>query len=514
VTTCVASESQPAAPQLRADTLADTMLILLGLTLVQRVVGFCRSVLLCRWLDPGELGQWDMAFGFLVLAAPAAVLGLPGTFRRYVEHYRQRGQLRSFLRQTMVFTASLALVAVAVIGAASTSFSELVFGRDDCVQLVRLAAAGLALVITYNVMTELFSSLRLFRLLSILQFAHSVVFALRAGGLVFWWSSAESVVIAYAGACLLCSVAALIWLRRAWDCMPTATTALSQRTLLAKLMPFAVWVWMTDWLTNVFDIVARYMIVHHSGLDAATALAEVGNYHSARVVPVLLVTIAGMLASAALPHLSHDWESGDRRGVSQQVNLMFKLVTFSLLAGGVAILLAEPLLFDVAFGGKYAGGRAILPHVLAAAVWFGVMGIAQNYLWCAEKAMLGSLAMLVGVTANVAFNLVLLPQYGLAGAVAATAGANLIALGLAYGFGMRYGLTFDPGVWIILALPPVLCAGPWIAFSVLLAIGAWGATGDRILSRDEKEQVWGVLRQYGDRFRLRLRDQRAATLQR
>ncbi len=497
----VASEGQPAVPHLRADTLADTMLLLLGLTLVQRVVGFCRSVLLCRWLDPQELGQWDMAFGFLVLAAPAAVIGLPGTFRRYVEHYRQRGQLRSFLRQTMLITAAMALVAVAVIGAASIWFSQLVFGRDDCVQLVRLAAAGLVVVIAYNVMTELLSSLRLFRLLSIMQFAHSVLFALMAGGLVLWWSSAESVVIAYAAACLLCSVAALVWLRRAWEYMPTSTTALSQRTLLAKLMPFAVWVWVTDWLTNVFDIVARYMIVHHSGLDAATALAEVGNYHSARVVPVLLVTIAGMLASAVLPHLSHDWEDGDRRGVSQQVNLMFKLVTFALLAGGVVILVAEPLLFDVAFGGKYAGGRAILPYVLAASVWFGVMGIAQNYLWCAERAMLGSLAVLVGVAANVTFNLYLLPEYGLVGAVAATAGANLIALALAYGFGVRCGLKFDPGVWIILALPPVLCAGPWIALSVLLAIGALAMSGRLILSAEDKQQVMVVLRRYGDRLR-------------
>ena len=83
------------------------MLILLALTIVQRLVGFGRSVLLCRWLDPEQLGQWDLAFGFLLLAAPTAVLGLPGSFRRYVEHYRQRGQLRSFLRQTTLFTAAL-----------------------------------------------------------------------------------------------------------------------------------------------------------------------------------------------------------------------------------------------------------------------------------------------------------------------------------------------------------------------------------------------------------------------
>jgi O-antigen/teichoic acid export membrane protein len=488
---------------LRADSLADTMLILLALTVVQRLVGFGRSVLLCRWLDPEQLGEWDMAFGFLVLAAPAAVLGLPGSFRRYVEHYRQRGQLRSFLRQTTLFTAALTLVAVGAIDRASGWFSQLIFGREDCVHLVRLSAAGLALVIAYNVLTELFSSLRLFRLVSILQFVHSLLFALLAVALVLWWrTAADSVVIAYAVACLVCSLAAIVWLRRAWEALPATTSRLSQGTLLAKLMPFAIWVWATDWLTNAFDIVARYMIVHHSGLDAAEALTQVGNYHSARVVPLLLVTIAGMLASAALPHLSHDWERGDRRSVSDQTNLMFKLITFGLMAGGVAILIFEPLLFDVAFGGKYAGGRAILPGTLVACVWFGVIGIAHTYLFCAERAMLGSLAVLLGIVVNVGLNLLLLPQYGLAGAVAATAVANVTALAVTYVFCVRCGLRFDPGVWIILALPPLFLAGPWIGLLALAAVAAWATGGHGILSRDEKSHLLAGWRRYA----LRLRD--------
>src|SRR5689334_12962762 len=136
------------------------MLILLALTVVQRLVGFGRSVLLCRWLEPEQLGQWDMIFGFLVLAAPTAVLGLPGSFRRYVEQYRQRGQLRNFLRQTSLFTAALTLIAVATIDSATAWFSQLIFGQPDYQQLVQLAAAGLAMVIAFNVLTELFSSLR------------------------------------------------------------------------------------------------------------------------------------------------------------------------------------------------------------------------------------------------------------------------------------------------------------------------------------------------------------------
>ena len=104
----------PAAPApLATDTLVDSVLILLALTVVQRLVGFVRAVLFCRWLDAEQLGLWDMTFSFLVLAAPLAVLAIPGSFGRYLEHYRQRGQLRMFLRWTLLACGGLTAADVA-----------------------------------------------------------------------------------------------------------------------------------------------------------------------------------------------------------------------------------------------------------------------------------------------------------------------------------------------------------------------------------------------------------------
>jgi O-antigen/teichoic acid export membrane protein len=82
------------------DRLAVGMAYLLALSILQRAVGLLRNVLVCRVLSPEELGRWNLAFAFLMLAGPLAVLGLPGTFGRYVEHFRSRGRLRLFLRRT------------------------------------------------------------------------------------------------------------------------------------------------------------------------------------------------------------------------------------------------------------------------------------------------------------------------------------------------------------------------------------------------------------------------------
>lgn len=118
----------PAKPahRLRPDTLAASMTILLVANIVQRGIGFGRGILFCRWLEPDELGTWDMAYSFLLLAAPVVVLGLPGSFGRYLERFRQRGQLRTFLRRATIWTTALTIAACATIIIAAPQFSDLI----------------------------------------------------------------------------------------------------------------------------------------------------------------------------------------------------------------------------------------------------------------------------------------------------------------------------------------------------------------------------------------------------
>src|SRR5271157_3791377 len=104
-----------AVPSLHGDTLALGVVLLLVSSVLQRAVGFAREICFCRWLSPEQLGEWDMAFGFLMLAAPLLVMSLPGTFGRYVDRYRQAGQLRSFLRRTAGFCGLLTAPSVLAI---------------------------------------------------------------------------------------------------------------------------------------------------------------------------------------------------------------------------------------------------------------------------------------------------------------------------------------------------------------------------------------------------------------
>ena len=487
---------------LHTDSLADSVIIMLSLTVVQRLVGFCRSILFCRWLEPEQLGQWDMAFSFLMLAAPLSVLSLSGTFGRYVEHYRQRNQVRTLLKRTAVFCACLGVPAAAILLAERAWFSQLIFGTPEQTELVALMAGTLVIVIVMNYFIDLLNAMRNVRLLACLQFFNSVVFAtLGVCLLLFWQCNAGSVVVAYGGAYTLTACGAMIWLRRTWPALAQDADRLPHRDLWPKIVPFAAWMVLASFLANLFEIADRYMIVHYSSASSAEALTMVGNYHSSRLVPMLLASIALMLGSMITPHLSCDWETGRRDRVRQRMGLFLKLLGFTLTAGGVVVLFARPLLFEVAFRGKFSGGLAVLPWTLTYCIWSGLTMFAHCFLWCAEKARLSSVALAIGLVVNVCLNMVLLPRMGLLGAVLATTIANLVVLVLICAFNHMLGFHLDRGARIVLALPLVICLGPWLATAVLIVVALEAATSDRLLSEEEKHQLadhwWG----YVDRFR-------------
>ncbi len=291
-----------------ADTLASSVVVLLVMTVLQRVIGFGRGMLFCRWLDSEQLGLWDIAFGFINLAAPFAVLGLPGSFGRYVEYYRNRGQMRTFLRRTAIFSTAMTLLAVGAMVLGRDWCAWLVFNRTDLGKLVIYVAGTLAAVIAFNSVTLLLISLRQHRLVNTLQFFQSLGFALLSV-LLFnvWQTSSASAVVAYAASSVVCMLAVTGRLTKIWRDTPETGEPLAHSSMWSKVVPFALWVWVTNVLYNLFDIVDRYMILHCSGLDSHEALRQVGNYHTSRIIPVLLGAVAGLLGAMLTPHLSNDW---------------------------------------------------------------------------------------------------------------------------------------------------------------------------------------------------------------
>jgi O-antigen/teichoic acid export membrane protein len=352
-------------------------------------------------------------------------------------------------------------------------------------------------MVAVNYSNDLFTAMRLQRICSRLQMIMASTFTVLGIGLLGWYpQGAQSVLIAFVGGSLASFVAGLPYLWHAWRTEPVSAQPVSQAAFWGKLAPYALSIWATNWLGNAFLLSDRYLLIHYSGMGGDESLVQVGQYHIARLVPMLLLTVAGILTSILLPHLSHDWESGSRSEVSHRMNLFIKVLGLGLLATGAAVLLVAPLAFEVVFHGKYALALAVLPCTLGYCVWAALGYVARTYLWCDERVLLGSVAYAVGLVVSVALSLVLIPTYGLFGAVWATSAGNAVVLVLLMVMSIRHGMEVRQGTWLVLATPLALCLGVWAAVptAIVTSITLWKT--DWLLSQYEKQHLVEFVRRY------------------
>jgi len=496
-------DSQPTTPRwLRGDSVLAGVAILIFFTVLQRGVGLFRNVWFCRVLEDDELGRWSLAYNFLLLAAPLIVLGLPGSFGRYVERYRQRGQLRPFLWRTGIVCLIAAAACYLGMHLRTDAISRLVFGDASRIDLVRLLGTTLILVTVFNFLVELLTSLRLVRFASAMQLAASLGFAV-IGILLLSWTPLreEAVMIAYAGGALLAALIGMAVLAWYWRSLPPTAAPLPQRALWSVLLPFAGWIWAGNLISNLFEVADQFMLKYFSGLSAVAADSLVGQYYSSRVIPMLLISVATMLAGSLLPHLTRDWEAGNRDSARRQLNTFTKLAAFTFTVGAAVCLIFSPILFTWALRGKYDAGLAVLPGTLAYCTCYGIGCIAMNYLLCAEKAKLGSLALICGLTINVGLNYLLAPQFGLIGVVVATIIANVTALAMVFWLSSLAGMRWQTSTLVAAALPLGLLLGGLPALAIVAIVLAVGWRERWLVTDDEQESLVKLVSSVSARWR-------------
>lgn len=487
-------ESSPAKSLARrafvSDSIAVGVIFALVLTVGQRVIGFGRGILFCRLMTDQQLGQWSMVWSYLMLLAPLAVLGLPGCFGKFTEYFRQRGQLKFFITRISAVSVFTTLLMAGLIIVFSQQFAWLLFRDSSQVTLVRCLGFVLIVVSASNFLSSLLESLRQVRVVTIMRFITGTVFAVVGGGLLLIWKDgASAATIGFGISCGIGLTPAVWVLWKYRRSIVNEQNSLSHSTMWSRIAPFAIWLWVANLLHNLFEVSDRYMLIHWSNLSPDLAQASVGQYHSGRVVPLLLASVAAMLAGLLMPYMSQAWESGKKQRVTRQLNWTVKLISLSFTVGGVLVLWLSPILFDWILQGRYNDGLAVLPLTLVYCIWFSILTVGQDYLWVAEKGKWAVLATGFGLVTNVVINMLLIPRIGLQGAVIATAIGNATIVVLIFSLNHRYGCKTDAGIWMCALLPLILLLGPAWASWTVVAITLICFGSNLILSRQEKIEV-------------------------
>ncbi len=455
-----------------ADSFLYSLVLLGWLVLVQRGIGFLRSCYVCGSLSSAEVGRWDLVYGFLTMVAPLAVFGIPGSFGRYVARFELHGQTRRLLLNTLVACVVLTTLASAVVFALRDLVAAYFFGDAGEASLVGLLALGMPAVVFFNFATCWFTGKRLNRVVFRIQLTQSICFAVFCVvALQFIQASALSVVFAFLLSCLvgLAVGAACMWLQRHQD--RHSSDGDETLSIWRRVLPFAAWVWLSNAMMNVFGICDRMLLVNCYPDPSIDTQSLIGQYHAARVFPLLLMSIGGMAASMLMPYLSKDWESKNHSDVADRMNLMLKGVGMLCLAGSLFVLLIAPILFGELWRDKFAIGQSLLPMTLCYCSLAAVAVVSQKYFWCIEKTWFSSLLLLVGLLSNIGLGIAWIGSHGIEGVVASTLAAHAIVLVGSVILCRRHGLKLDVGVLLTCLALFGLCFGTIAAcccFAILL----------------------------------------------
>jgi len=403
------------------DSIASGISFLLIANLLQRGIGFARNIAVCYFLTEQQLGMWGLASGFFFLAAPLAVLGLPGSFGRFVESYRRRNQLKAFVGWLMAVSMLGFLTMAALLVIFPAASGQLIFGASQSVGTMLALAMALGCIILFNASTELVTGLRLPRTVSAMHAVNSLTLTVTSLVGLLCVRDWRILIVAF-GFSALCGIAP--GLKACWNASrstPSPSDSFSVRELWKRIVPFAATLWVINLTLNAFDVVDRYMLLHFASEDGSNVAGQaiVGQLHSGKLIPTLLASLAAMLAGMLLPYMVADWESNRRDLVQKSLRLTLKLGALFFFALSIASLLIAPLLFQTLLAGRYSDGLMILPYALLVCCWLAMSTLLNNYFWCAEQGrLLGALTALA-LVANILLNAMMIPRLGMQGAMIA-----------------------------------------------------------------------------------------------
>ena len=482
-------DSSNTRSNLEADSLVSGLSFMLVANILQRGVGFVRNLVLCRFLADDQLGLWALSTSFFVLAAPLAVLGLPGTFGRFVSSYRASGQLNLFLRRMTIGSCIGAVVAASVLVGAPANSSSIIFGLELSHSTMLLIAMTLCLVILFNATTELLSGLCKPRIVSAMHTTNSLVFTVASLTGVILCNDWRILVAAFAVGSIAGLIPALSVFRNWEQIESSPKPPLSLRTMWKRVLPFAISIWCMNLLINLFDVVDRYMLLHLAAETAEQGRALVGQFHSGRIMPMLLSSLTLMLNGMLLPYLASEWEAGNKNRVADSQRLTLKCVSLFFLILSVGSLAIAPLLFDHVLHGKYSDGLSIMPQAMLHCCLTAMAFLLQNYFWCAERGKTVGVIIAIGLLINILLNAWWVPVFGLRGAMTATSlsgGAILLMTILEM---RRCGVRLGWRCLFFTTFPISLLFGSVPAAAVLAIVLILIGRTDWLLNAQEKQSL-------------------------
>lgn len=371
--------------------------------LVRLVLGMPVTILVARYLGPDSFGLLSYAIAFVAIFAAIATAGLDRVVIREIA--RDERAVGDILGTAFLIRLLLGAAALLAAYIASTAMQ----GDPRTHWLVLIIAAGMLFqatdVIDYWNQSQLQSKYTVQAKATgfIIASAIRVGLILTGAGVVAF-AVATAIEIALGATILLLS-----HLRRARNQLPYGASLARLRFLLQESWP----------LLFAAVAITLYMRVDMVMLQSMVGAEEVGIYAAATRLSEAWYAIPVLLGASIFPAIvrlrENDKTSYLRR--LQQLYAAFFWMAFLII---VPLWFLSNQLVDLLYGASFAAAGPVLAvHVIGGIPVF--LGVASSQFLLAENLQRISMyRTMIGLIANVALNLLLIPSHGALGAAIAT----------------------------------------------------------------------------------------------
>ena len=406
-------------------------------SLASPLVSLVLMPFLTHHLSRNDYGAFAVLNTVIALLAGLTQFGLSNAFfRAYSCDYENRRDRRAIVSTVLIVLSVIAIPIAVLAMLTAPLLSSILLNTAKYADAIRLAAL---IVLLQNLTVPGLAWLRaenralLYSMLSIANLLVNLVGVIVCVGFLQMGLNGAFVAVAGGYAIIVLCTLPVILLRSGLHL---------RRDIAANLLSFGLPLvsnFVSVWILQLSD---RYLLSHF------VSLAQTASYSVA-------YSLGGLLGVVILSPFSLAWPSAmftiakrvDAPGVYRTI---FRWYGMLLLLSAFALSLTSTVVFDVFFPPAYSSVAPVIPIITLSILFYAIYNFFNTAISIRRKTWFAVIFSTIAAIINVAFNLLLIPQFGVMGAAWSTLLAYIILTLVAYVVNQRiYRIPFEIDIFVV-----------------------------------------------------------------
>jgi len=401
--------------------------------LIANFLGYLVRIILARNLSPEFFGLFYSVLTFVLFFLTFRDLGTGTALARYIPKFKIKkefGKLKSAWVTILIFQFLVSSIFVLVLWIFSGYLAQNYFKNNVALIILRVLSLYIPLSIFFTFSSTIFQGFQKNKLLSLIQPLKMII--LFVSILLFLSLGFEILAPVYAYVLIGPIIFIILFVPLYRLLNPFKNKSTKTWSVFKKIIFFGIPIILVGISNKFISYFDTLMLTYFS------TLKEVGIYNVVLPTALMLTIFSSSVGAIFMPIISELWTKKDAVRIRQGFNLIYKYVFILSLPVVMVVFVYADLLIKLFFGKEYLSGALALKILIIGTVLNLIAAINKQGLIGIGQPISVTKIVFIAAIANILFNLIMIPLFGINGAAIATALSYICMLF----FSTRYLLRF------------------------------------------------------------------------